>query len=201
MWNLHSDPSVGAQTIYQGNNHFAVVGVFIMTANYIAGEDHYIYLDSADYQATVTWDPASKTASLSKLGPDANGPTLTIPRPAPITDAAALAAVHAHFASTCTAQTGYPSSPDCPHNYRGPGFSNLTHMQYTLKNDPTSNLYANVTYNRGTGIVQVSGSYVMDATYFFNIPDETYTEEDSGNYIAYLTLDNGTVSVIDTTYQ
>ena len=200
-WTLHGDPASGATVKYNGNNKFMVVGVFVMTVNYLSGSTPELKLDADYYQATVDWDPHLQKATIDTLGPYSpsffsNASGISVPRTATITDSAALAATKSLFVS-CAKHTTANLPLLCPQF--SPDTYNFSAAQYAVKGSPTQT--ARVTYDSATGIVHVVGSYVMDATFYYSDGSGPNSAEDNGNYEAYLTLDSKTqVNVIYVTY-
>lgn len=193
VWTLHGDPAAGAQVTYTGQNKWSVNGVFVMTVSWADGSGPYAgKLDwvAQGYQASVKWDGHQTALASTVAGADRSSLSVQVPRPASATLQAVQQAVRTQF-NYCAAQTTVYPPITCPQNFGD--FIGGTNYRYALQTDPVK--LATETYDSGTGITHLVGSYAIGVSYTASqgTPQHAST---NGNYDALVSVDNGKPTVI-----
>lgn len=193
VWTLHGDPAAGAQVAYTGQNKWSVNGVFVMTVGWDGGGSG-LYAAKLDwvaqgYQAAVKWDGHQTALASTVTGTDRSSLSVQVPRPASATLQVVQQAVRSQF-NYCAAQTTDYQPITCPQIFV---FSGGTNYRYALQTDPVK--LATETYDSGTGITHLVGSYAMGVSYTASQGTSQHAST-NGNYDALLTMDNGKLTVI-----
>ena len=191
VWKVYGNVGDGAIVVQDPNNpsEFDILGTTVMTETWSQNGTSQLLVDNVNFDGTV-----DSTGKLLSLGQPLSGiptnvvETITKPRPADLTDAAAKAAVAAAF-KQCVAVHVPVWCPDQPQ-------PNSSDRSDSMKSNVDPLLNTNVTYDASYGVVHVVGSYSMTLS---SVPQygTSGTQDFTGNYDAMLADNNGQPIVME----
>jgi hypothetical protein len=184
-WGLHGDPVDGAQIVYQ-DDRFHVLGIAVMTADYGVYGAWRTAVRSVRYWAELAWQDGGATV-VDIRGHDGAGPDVVKSALEFEWDEIAPA-LAAEFAWCASAEFA-PMPSKCPNTGQGP---RLEHAAWRLATDPLLN--ARSSYDNGSGLVTVTGSYAAVVTGRSRSDLTEYTQ--AGNYTATLVVEGGELAVL-----
>lgn len=188
-WSLHGNPSDGARIVYW-KNKFYVAGNAIMQATYSDDMGYRrLSIQIVHYRAQLSWR-RHRAELLGIQGVSAKpGPTITkhMPNVAWSQIREAVRSAFAHCAATRSASL----PPQCPTD---PNLDVLTsNARWRLTANPLLN--AQESFDRVSGLIHVTGSYAMSATYSQRMLAKQHYSE-AGNYNAIISDDHGQLDVL-----
>jgi hypothetical protein len=186
-WVLHGNPSDGAQIRYS-NGKFWVLGHAVMTVTYTdSAEGNQWQMDTFGYEATISWN-TNHPALDSLKSVSLNGGASVTERDPHLSWSLVSAAVLTGF-KQCAAYIITPLPEQCMSigDYGD-------HATWRLIDNPLLN--ARQHFDPATGLIHVTGSYVMTDSYLLQFIGSRENDYLSGNYDAVLSLDGGRISLL-----
>lgn len=187
-WSLHGDAADGARIVYS-KNKFYVAGNAIMVVTYSDAGGDNLAMNIVHYRANVLWQGGHATLTKIEGVSTASGPVVVKQRPN-VTWSQVQAAVALAFGN-CAKQRSAPLPPQCP-TEQDSSFSG-SKPRWRLTSNPVLN--AQESFDRASGLIHVTGSFAMSATYNVMLLGKQHDSE-AGNYDAALSVDGAKIDVL-----
>ena len=188
-WSLHGNATDGARVVFW-KHEFYVLGNAVMEVTYTdASSTNYLDIRVVHYLAQLRWQNSHASLIRIRAVSAASGPRITKSRPA-VTWSQIQGAVRVAF-SHCVAVRYAPLPPYCPTDpYSGVSGGQV---RWHLTSSPLLN--AQQSFDPATGLIHVTGSYAMQASYTLPLIG-VQRDSQSGNYNAAISVDQGRLNVL-----
>lgn len=183
-WVIHGSPTDGARIEYY-DGRFYILGHAVMTVTYDSDAGSQWQMQIVGYEATVAWNDGHATLTSSSAAGLTGGPAIKKHNPNPSWSVISNA-VKAGFRQ-CAAYKVAPLPSQCP----AIGIDGSS-VRWQLMNDPL--LVARESFDASTGLVHVTGSFVLSESYSWLFFQRTYTW--SGYYDASISVDGTSIRLL-----